>query len=125
MKKIAYLFLFSTLFINPLFAKTIILQCKGEFSSKEVVINTSAEFVSLDGWIIKDKFIYNKYSGTIEAWGVIKEYGDDADFRHIKYIEKTKTFAWSDSFYRPRGVFGNNPPHKYVSSGNFDIMTCR
>jgi len=125
MKKIVYLFLFSTLFINPLLAQTIVLQCKGEFTHTEVVINTSAKFVSLHGWLINDEFIYDKSSGNIEAWGVIKEYGDDADFRHIKYIEKTKTFAWSDSFYRPRGVFGNNPPHKYVSSGNFDIMTCR
>lgn len=125
MKKIVYLFLFSTLFINPLLAQTIVLQCKGEFTHTEVVINTSAKFVSFHGWLINDEFIYNKSSGNIEAWGVIKEYGDDADFRHIKYIEKTKTFAWSDSFYRPRGVFGNNPPHKYVSSGNFDIMTCR
>ena len=113
--------------VSKIEAKTFVLECN-ELNSwivKEVVINTEAEFISMDGWIIKDRFTYHQASGEIEAWGVIKEYGNDADFRHIKYYIKEKKLTWSDYFFRPRGVFEDSPPHKYVSEGNIQIMECK
>ena len=128
MKKIVFS-IFTILFINVVNAKTLVLECSqitSGFSPKsEVIINTNTGFISMHGWIVKDEFAYSEESGEIEAWGIIKEHGKDSDFRHIKYLEKEKILAWSDSFFRPRGVFGDNPPHKYVSSGNFQILKCQ
>ena len=125
MKHFCWLFLVLS-YTSILEAKTLVLECEDrlELISK-VIIDTNAGFISMDGWLIKDDFVYFKESGFITAWGVIKEYGNDADFRHIQYIEKTKVLAWSDSFFRPRGVFGDNPPHKYVSPGSFKILKCK
>ena len=112
--------------INIIESKTLVIECEDELELiSKVIIDTNAGFISMDGWLINDEFVYFKESGVITAWGIIKEYGNDADFRHIQYIEQTKVLAWSDSFFRPRGVFGNNPPHKYVSSGSFKILKCK
>ena len=130
MKKIIFT-IFAILSISVVYSKTLVLECSdlvSEFSQKtEVIIDTNAEFISMpgSGSIVKDYFYYDKEGGEIKAWGVINEYGKDADFRHIKYLEKEKILAWSDSFYRPRGVWAENPPHEHVSWGDFDILKCK
>jgi len=132
MKKILFTF-FLVVSLNHLQSKTLILSCSSSTadssSGAKVIIDTTAEFVSMMGWLIKGKFSYAQSEGVIEVFGVIKESYKDADFRHVKYYEKEKILVWVDSFYRPGGVFtidGNPPPpHKYVSSGHMEVYKCK
>tara|TARA_B100001057_G_scaffold313626_1_gene313755 strand:- start:207 stop:608 length:402 start_codon:yes stop_codon:yes gene_type:complete len=131
MKKILFTF-FLVISLNHLQSKTLILSCSSSTSDSsfgsEVIIDTTAEFVSMMGWLIKGDFSYAQTAGVIEVFGVIKEYNKDADFRHVKYYEKEKILVWVDSFYRPGGVFwieDGNPPHKYVSKGNMAVYKCK
>lgn len=128
MKKFLLVLLISLTY-NNLLSKTLVLNCKtldASFFGTEVTIDTNAEFVSMNQWIIKGQFDYMPSSGIIEAFGVISEFGNNADFRHVKYYEKQNILAFTDSFYRPRGVSDMyNKPHKYVSKGEMAVYECK
>ena len=77
MKNFIYLFLGSTLFINPLLAKTIVMQCMGESFPKEV-----AEFYRLDMQLRIYKLKEQSLSHTKETSLL------DAINEHIKVIDE-------------------------------------